>query len=222
MSNIEDDIKAKGFIEGYKQIKNNESIIKSIDKDFFFELVDYLLEEREQDKARIKELEEERQLVGMPVKNKRSGKIGIVLHQWESGSIAVLENISPRIINTHDSWNTLEIINDEIKQIKTGSDSIPKQKAKEMQARIKELEEDLYSANKIINEYLDGIPKQKVKDILNEIQEEYDKVQEQFDCIWNKKSKDNYDRYKLQELSAMQQELGFVLGKFEELLEEGE
>lgn len=59
MSNIEDDIKAKGFIEGYKQIKNNESIIKSIDKDFFFELVDYLLEERDQDKARIKELEEE-------------------------------------------------------------------------------------------------------------------------------------------------------------------
>ena len=33
-------------------------------------------------------------------------------------------------------------------------------------ARIKELEEDLYSANKIINEYLDGIPKQKVKDVL--------------------------------------------------------
>lgn len=66
------------------------------------------------------------------------------------------------------------------------------------------------------------IPKQKVKDIAKQIQEEYDKVQEQFDCIWNKKSKDNYDRYKLQELSAMQQELGFILGKFEKLLEEGE
>ena len=89
-------------------------------------------------------------------------------------------------------------------------------------ARIKELEEDLYSANKIINEYLDGIPKQKVKDIAKQIQEEYDKVQEQFDCIWDKKSKDNYDRYKLQELSAMQQELGFILGNFKELLEEGE
>ena len=89
-------------------------------------------------------------------------------------------------------------------------------------ARIKELEEDLYSANKIINEYLDGIPTQKVKDILNEIQEEYNKLEEQFDCIWDKKSKDNYDRYKLQELSAMQQELVFILGKFEELLEEGE
>lgn len=91
-----------------------------------------------------------------------------------------------------------------------------------IKARIKELEEDLYSANKIINEYLDGIPKQKVKDILNEIQEEYNKLEEQFDCIWDKKIKDNYDKYKLQELSAMQQELGFVLGKFEELLEEGE
>lgn len=65
MSNIEDDIKAKGFIEGYKQIKNNESIIKSIDKDFFFELVDYLLEEREQDKARIKELEEKNRMLAL-------------------------------------------------------------------------------------------------------------------------------------------------------------
>ena len=49
MSNIEDDVKAKGFIEGYKQIKNNAIFIKSIDKDFFFELVDFLLEEREQE-----------------------------------------------------------------------------------------------------------------------------------------------------------------------------
>ena len=91
-----------------------------------------------------------------------------------------------------------------------------------IKARIKELEEELYSANKIVEEYTDSIPKQKVKYITKQIQEEYDKVQEQFDCIWDKKSKDNYDRYKLQELSAMQQELGFILGKFEELLEEGE
>ena len=202
MSNIEDDIKIL--------TEENSSYKKE-------QAMQNILSEREQDKARIKELEEERQLVGMPVKNKRSGKIGIVLHQWESGSIAVLENISPRIINTHDSWDTLEIINDEIKQIKTGSDSIPKQKAKEMQARIKELEEDLYSANKIINEYLDGIPKQKVKDIAKQIQEEYDKVQEQFDCIWDKKSKDNYDRYKIKEISAMEQKLGYVLRKVKEL-----
>ena len=70
-------------------------------------------------RERVKELEEERQLVGMPVKNKRDGKIGIVLHKWESGSIAVLEKIYPRIINTHDSWDTLEIITDEVEQSKT-------------------------------------------------------------------------------------------------------
>ncbi len=65
-----------------------------------------------------------------------------------------------------------------------------------------------------------SIPKQKIKDLLTEIQEEYNKVQEQFDCIWNKKSKDDYERYKLQEFSTMQQQLGFFIGKLEELLEE--
>lgn len=84
----------------------------------------------EKDK-RIQELEEERQLVGIPVRNKRDGKIGIVLHQWENGSIAVLERINPRIINTHDSWNTLEIITDEVKQVQTNSDNIAKQKIKD-------------------------------------------------------------------------------------------
>lgn len=38
--------------------------------------------------------------------------------------------------------------------------------------RIKELEEDLYSANKIINEYLDGIPRQKIEDKIKEIKED--------------------------------------------------
>lgn len=90
--------------------------------------------------------------------------------------------------------------------------------------KIKELEEQLKNEIKgrnilaKLNE--DSIPKLKVKDVLTEIQKEYNKVQEQFDCIWNKKSKDNYDRYKLQELSAVQQELGFILGKLEKILEE--
>ena len=61
------------------------------------------------------ELKKERQIVGIPVRNKRDGRIGIVLHQWESGSVAVLESINPRVINTHDSWNTLEIVTDEVK-----------------------------------------------------------------------------------------------------------
>ena len=72
-----------------------------------------------------KKLEEERQIVGMPVRNKRDGRIGIVLHQWKSGSVAVLESINPRVINTHDSWNTLEIVTDEVKQTQTKCETIP-------------------------------------------------------------------------------------------------
>ena len=64
------------------------------------------------------------------------------------------------------------------------------------------------------------VSKQKIKDLLTEIQEEYNKIEEQFDCIWDKKSKDDYDRYKLQEFSTMQQQLGFFIGKLEELLED--
>lgn len=100
---------------------------------------------------------------------------------------------------------------------------------KVIKEKIRELEEEnriFKNKNVLVNRYFklkdNSIPKQKVKDILNEIQEEYNKLEEQFDCIWDKKSKDNYDRYKLQELSAMQQELGFILGKFEKLLGEGE
>lgn len=77
------------------------------------------------------ELKQERELVGVPVRNKRDGKIGIILHQWKSGSIAVLENIKPRVINTHDDWNTLEIINDNVEQKRTKNDCIPIQKVKD-------------------------------------------------------------------------------------------
>ena len=142
MSNIEDDIKI--LTEENSSYKKEQAIQN-------------ILSEREQDKARIKELEEENM-------------------QKDLEKIGIEENIK---------------------------------------ADMKEIIERYYTANE------ECIPKQKVKDILNEIQEEYDKVQEQFDYIWDKKSKDNYDRYKLQELSAMQQELGFILGKFEKLLEEG-
>ena len=99
-----------------------------------------------------------------------------------------------------------------------------KQNVKNLQKRIKELEEDnkrkdmfVEMAKEVIE---NSILKQKIKDLLTEIQEEYNKVQEQFDCIWNKKSKDDYDRYKLQEFSTMQQQLGFFIGKLEELLED--
>ena len=47
----------------------------------------------------------------------------------------------------------------------------------EKDKRIKELEEELYSANKIINEYLDGIPKQVIKDKIDEINREEQELQ---------------------------------------------
>lgn len=125
-----------------------------------------------------KELEEESQIVGMPVRNKRDGRIGIVLHQWKSGSVAVLESINPRVINTHDSWNTLEIVTDEVKQTQTKSETIP----------VSLVEEN----------------------ILNPIKEEHDKAIKGFmkrdipQCI---------------EDGGIAQELGYFIGKIEELLE---
>ena len=127
-----------------------------------------------------------------------------------------------KILNKFNEYENAVVLSEEaLYEIQEAIEHILSEREQD-KARIKELEEELYSANKIVEEYTDSIPKQKVKYITKQIQEEYDKVQEQFDCIWDKKIKDNYDRYKLQELSAMQQELGFILGKFEELLEEGE
>lgn len=42
----------------------------------------------------------------------------------------------------------------------------------ELRERVKELEEDLYSANKIVEEYIDSIPKQKIKDKIEELKDE--------------------------------------------------
>lgn len=146
MSNIEEDIKIlESMLEEYYSCSVPGM---NMHIDIFFSLeqaeaIENILVEREVDKKRIKELEEERQLVGMPVKNKRDGSIGVVLHQWNSGSIAVLENINPRVINTHDSWSTLEIITDEVKQIQTKDDSIPKQKVKDKIEELKERKHNL-------------------------------------------------------------------------------
>lgn len=72
---------------------------------------------------------------------------------------------------------------------------------KELEEQVKILDEAYAGAIKESKKWFDiahnRIPKQKIKDLLTEIQEEYNKVQEQFDCIWNKKSKDDYERYKL-------------------------
>ena len=104
------------------------------------------------------ELKEERQIVGIPVRNKRDGRIGIVLHQWKSGSVAVLESINPRVINTHDSWNTLEIVTDEVKQTQTKCETIPvslvKDKIEELRAEYEYLGEDNKRVNKFEIELL--------------------------------------------------------------------
>lgn len=62
----------------------------------------------------IQQLQEEKQYIGLKVRNKISGKCGIVLHINSSGSIAVLESIEPKVVNTHDSWKTLEVIQNNI------------------------------------------------------------------------------------------------------------
>lgn len=53
---------------------------------------------------------------GKIVKNKRDGKVGVVLREFETGQIQVLEKIGDeggKVINTHDSWKTLEVIENE-------------------------------------------------------------------------------------------------------------
>ena len=114
MSNIEEDIKVLTNIEKLRRIEFKHCLT-----DREMKAINNVLLEREQDKKRIQELEEERQIVGMPVRNKRSGKIGVILHKWESGSIAVLEKISPRVINTHENMSTLEVITDKVIQEQT-------------------------------------------------------------------------------------------------------
>lgn len=62
------------------------------------------------------ELEQEKEKnknTGKLVENKIDGTIGIVLREWETDQIQVLEKIQPKVINTHDSWKTLEVIEDE-------------------------------------------------------------------------------------------------------------
>jgi hypothetical protein len=50
------------------------------------------------------------QFTGKEVINKNSGVKGVILRITDSGSIQVLEKISPYVICTHDSWETLEMV----------------------------------------------------------------------------------------------------------------
>ena len=123
---------------------------------------------------------EELKIAGIPVRNKRNGRIGIVLRQWKSGSVAVLESINPRVINTHDSWNTLEIVADEVKQTQTKCETVPvslvKDKIEELKQADKDWTEELSEPDgnfKIINRNLKRIKNQI--DVLRELIEESDK-----------------------------------------------
>lgn len=123
------------ILSAYRRVlKENEKLRVKWDKDTHIlqNKLDYANADRidlaQQNKGLRKEneeLKEERQIVGIPVRNKRDRRIGIVLHQWESGSVAVLESINPRVINTHDSWNTLEIVTDEVKQTPPPEPQLP-------------------------------------------------------------------------------------------------
>ena len=60
---MEKDIK-EAYIESYKEIKRNKDVVKSIDKDYFFEFADYLInrnkeleEENEELKQRLEDIE---------------------------------------------------------------------------------------------------------------------------------------------------------------------
>ena len=57
-------------------------------------------------------LKKQFRFTGKKVKNKRDEKIGIILRENNTGSIQVLEDITPKIINTHDSFKTLEFIDE--------------------------------------------------------------------------------------------------------------
>ena len=94
------------FITEHKlfNIKQSDGLEKNID--IVINLITKLEKENEELKKQIR-------FTGERVKNKRSGSIGIILREGEVGSIQVLENISPKVINIHDSFKTLEFIDKE-------------------------------------------------------------------------------------------------------------
>jgi hypothetical protein len=49
-------------------------------------------------------------MTGRKVMNKNSGRNGVILKIFPSGSVQVLESIDPYVICTHDNFNTLQLI----------------------------------------------------------------------------------------------------------------
>ena len=153
-NSIEKDEEILNNIKAYMQENIDNGFHKFIYNDLGYDekcvdvinAIEHILSDYKRVLKENEELKEEREIVGIPVRNKRDGKIGIVLHQWKNGSVAVLESINPRVINTHDSWNTLEIVTDEVKQTQTKCETIPvslvKDKIEELKKKVEELTDD--------------------------------------------------------------------------------
>lgn len=88
-----------------KLAKNIDDVATTIRNEYIEGLLDLYKQEKEMYKN-----------TGKIVRNKRDGKVGVVLREFETGQIQVLEKIGDKggkVINTHDSWKTLEVIEDE-------------------------------------------------------------------------------------------------------------
>lgn len=45
--------------------------------------------------------------------NKRTGKKCVIIREWDTGQILVCESVNPTVFCTHDSWKTLELVEEE-------------------------------------------------------------------------------------------------------------
>lgn len=169
--------KENDMYEGNKYFKSLEYFIKEYQD--LKEIEESHRKENGELRERVKKLKEERQIVGMPVRNKRDGRIGIVLHQWKSGSVAVLESINPRVINTHDSWNTLEIVTDEVKQTQTKCETIPVSLVEEKIEEINKAYEDSKDENGESQYYYPDYTIRVLEELLEKKDKMIDEIQEE-------------------------------------------
>lgn len=105
--------------------------------------------------------------------------------------------------------------------IKNMTEYVPKKEYEELKAQNKELETQYLLQKDLINsnEY---ISIQKVKDKIEEIQEEYSKLDEQVDEYIKSAEKDVSTYYENKERISIMQTLSWVIDNLNELLEESE
>lgn len=92
-------------------------------------------------------------------------------------------------------------------------------KAIKLRKENEELKADNYELNNRITDLLENISVQKVKDILNEINKEYIKQEEIFDKHFEKENRDMQDYYIQKEATNIMQELSWIEGKLQELID---